>query len=111
MPKEIEISKAQREVLEKVLANFAGKFSDLAVYGSRAQGRARKGSDIDLVIYGDASPEDVARLREALDESDLSIFADLTVYNDVNHEPLKAEIDKWAIPLVLTAGTNAKLTA
>ncbi len=74
------------------------------MYGSRATGMARLGSDVDLVFYGDASPR---RIRAALDESDLSIFADVVRYDEIQNPQLRAEIDRDALPLF----TRADLTA
>jgi predicted nucleotidyltransferase len=56
---------------------------DVYVFGSRATGRARKFSDLDLAIMGDtALPwETLADLKDAFDESDL---------------PFKVDILEWA---------------
>jgi predicted nucleotidyltransferase len=98
MQRAIELTDAQRHVLNAVLLKFDGRFDGMAVYGSRVQGRARDGSDIDLVIYGAASATDVEALRRSIEESDLSIHAGITVYDEICHAPLKSEIDRWAVP-------------
>ena len=61
---------------------------------------------MDLVIYGRLLPRDEAAVREALEESDLSIFADVVAYERIDHAPLRAQIDYWMRPLF----TKAELT-
>ncbi len=96
---EIELTQRQRQALLAALAPFAEAFEDVSAFGSRVVGTSRPGSDIDLVFYGVSDESVVARLREALEESDLSIFADVHSYEEIDHAPLKAEIDRWAKPL------------
>ncbi len=42
---------------------------------------------------------DISHIKSSLDESDLSIFADVVAYDDIRHAPLRAEIDTWMKPL------------
>ncbi|MEP6785438.1 MAG: nucleotidyltransferase domain-containing protein [Sphingomonadales bacterium] len=93
---EIELTGMQRTALGRALAPFADEVDSVAVYGSRATGSARRGSDVDLVFYGSASP---AYIRLALEESDLSIFADVVKYDEIDNLRLRAEIDRDALPL------------
>lgn len=99
MTQEIDLTDIQRRALKSVFVPFADRIETVGVYGSRARGLARPGSDVDLVIYGAVDQSDVARIREELCASDLSIFADVIGYRDIAHTPLKAEIDKWMKPL------------
>ena len=53
------------------------------VFGSRAKGRAKRFSDLDLAVVTD-QPMDgsaLARLHEAFDDSDLPIMVDLVDWN------------------------------
>lgn len=95
----IDLTAPQRDALRDVFARFADRLDIVGVYGSRVQGRAQPGSDVDLVVYGRVKPRDVAAMRMALDESDLSIFADVVAYEGVEHPPLRAQIDHWMRPL------------
>ena len=95
----IDLTERQLLALRQALTPFAACIDLVGVYGSRVQGRARPGSDVDLVIYGPASPTDVADMRSALEESDLSIFADVTGYDRIEHAPLREQIDYWMQPL------------
>jgi uncharacterized protein len=47
------------DVLREALAPLAGRISSALVYGSLARGRAGKESDIDLLVIGEVSFEDV----------------------------------------------------
>jgi uncharacterized protein len=96
---DIDLTQPQRNALLSVLSPYADLIETVGIYGSRVQGRARPGSDVDLVVYGKVSPRDLARIAHDLDESDLSIFADILAYDAITHAPLKAQIDKWMKPL------------
>ncbi|KQT32391.1 hypothetical protein ASG29_11410 [Sphingomonas sp. Leaf412] len=54
------------------------------------------GSDVDLVVYGGFSDADAATVRAELEDSDLSIFADVLAYDAIGNDRLRAEIDRWA---------------
>jgi type I restriction enzyme S subunit len=58
------------------------------VFGSRANGKARKYSDLDLVIQGsEALPNDVyAQLVEDFDESNLPIRVDILDWNRIDDD-------------------------
>lgn len=99
MTQEIDLTQSQRAALQSVFVPFADKIDIVGVYGSRAQGRARPGSDVDLVIYGSVTENDVARMQMNLDESDLSIFADVVAYEKIAQSSLREQIDKWMKPL------------
>ena len=96
---EIKLTTRQRQALLAALVPFAEEFDSVSAFGSRVVGTSRPGSDIDLVFYGVSDARIVGRLREALEESDLSIFADVHRYEAIDYPPLKAEIDRWATPL------------
>ena len=96
---EINLTTPQRAALREVFARYVDKLASVGVYGSRAQRRARPGSDVDLIIYGAVTPEDICQIRMDLESSDLSIFSNVTAYDAISHAPLKAQIDKWMLPL------------
>ena len=99
MPPEIDLTGPQRAALRAVFAPYADRLESVGVYGSRVQARARAGSDVDLVVYGAVTADDLAQIRMDLEESDLSIFSNVTAYNAISHPPLKEQIDKWMRPL------------
>ena len=86
----------QHHILLDVLSRFADKIDRVDVYGSRARGDHRPGSDIDLILAGDLSLEDVLRISVALDESYLSIYADVARYGDNRNETFAGEVARDA---------------
>lgn len=76
----IDLTDAQRAELLKVCGAFAPRVTRVDVFGSRATGSARAGSDVDLVLMGDVDAASLGRIARALDDSYLSIFADVTAY-------------------------------
>ncbi len=93
------LTPAQADELMRVLRSFAGQVRRVELFGSRARGTHRPGSDIDLAVSG---PIDAAGLRDlaaALDESDLSVTVDLHHRDRVADPALRAAIDRDAVVL------------
>ncbi len=63
------------------------------LYGSRAMGNHRKGSDIDLVLFGDDLKDDLFYIYDNLDEQ-LPYFIDISSYDTITNEKLKQHIGK-----------------
>ncbi len=73
--------------------NFS-KIEKVVLCGSRAMGNYKKGSDIDLALFGDKVDfETTSRLQGKLNEQ-LSIpyFVDVVNFNTIDNEPLKQHI-------------------
>ncbi len=83
MTEGLDLTDQQHGALRAAFAPFAAAFERVCVFGSRADGTARPGSDVDLVIYG-ADERTVGDIRLAIDESDLSIFADVVRFEGIN---------------------------
>lgn len=96
---EIDLTEAQRGALHDVFRRHIDRLETVSVYGSRAQGTARPGSDVDIVLYGRVTPSDIATMASDLEDSALSIFADIVAYDLITHEGLKRQIDRFAKPL------------
>ena len=71
---------------------------DVLVFGSRACGRAKPYSDLDLAILGlETLPiARLAELREAFQESDLPFKVDLVDWNSIE-EGFRATIQRTAV--------------
>ena len=93
------LSRVQLELLRAVLAPFADRVTEAALFGSRATGAAKPHSDIDLVLYGPLREQEVDRLRTLFDESSLSVPVDVVPYGLLGDAPLKAHIDAVKRPL------------
>lgn len=91
-----------RETLGKIIQVLKNetKIQDVFLFGSRAKGCAKKGSDIDLVVMGDdLSFRDICRLGMKLDELDLPYHIDIVHYNSITSKELKDHIDRVGISL------------
>jgi len=66
-----------------------------AIFGSRAMGNYKNGSDVDLVIYGPDVTENITnQLRIALNEElPLPYYFDIVHYESVSSNPFKEHID------------------
>lgn len=72
----------------------------ILLYGSRAQGRYREFSDIDLTLTGySLTRDDLIRIISELDDLLLPYEIDLSLYKDIDYTPLLREIQRTAIPL------------
>lgn len=66
----------------------------VVVYGSRANGNYRKGSDIDLTIVGDLTYSEVLKLENELDDLLLPYKIDLSLKHQISNADLKAHIKR-----------------
>ncbi len=65
------------------------------LYGSRAKGNFKRGSDIDLALKGDAlTYHDLLRLLDELDDLLLPYMIDLSLYAQIDNPALREHIDR-----------------
>ncbi|WP_303851156.1 nucleotidyltransferase family protein [Seleniivibrio woodruffii] len=67
------------------------------VFGSRAKGNYRDGSDIDICLFGDIELSLLHRIEESLDELYLPYTVDLVVYDRIQNQDLKEHIDRVGV--------------
>jgi predicted nucleotidyltransferase len=68
------------------------------LYGSRAKGNYRAGSDIDLTLFGSAlTPAECATIAEALDDLLLPYSIDLSLFAELRHPELEAHIQRVGV--------------
>jgi uncharacterized protein len=81
--------------IEKMNACFAlhSGIERVIVYGSRAMGNYRDGSDIDLTIEGLVDSQSMSRLETQLDDLLLPYFIDLSLKHKITHTDLISHID------------------
>lgn len=89
--------------LRRVLTPLSDGFVDIRVFGSRATGRSRSTSDLDLVIYG-ADSRTICLIVDALEDSFLPMTVDLVAYETITSDLLRQHIDRVAKPLPLGEG-------
>ena len=95
----ISLSDRQAQIVSEILSARQGRIGEVKVYGSRATGRARPGSDLDLVIFPPVAERDLTDLWVAFEESDLPIRVDIVAWDQIASPRLREEIDRHDVPL------------
>lgn len=95
----MQLRERDRSVLKSILSGFP-EIRQASLFGSRAVGRARRASDIDLAIEApDLSPARWQRLREALEEAPIIYPVDLVRLDTLDDPELKRAITQQRIPV------------
>jgi len=78
--------------------NRLAEIESAAIYGSRAMGNYKNGSDIDLVVYGrDINQQVILKLKTELEHKlPIPYFFDITHYETLENPGLKEHIDQYA---------------
>ena len=70
------------------------------LFGSRAKGTHKPGSDIDLALMGDSFQfADRLWLDNELDDLDLPVFFDLVMYGQISGPAVREHIDRVGVTL------------
>ena len=83
--------------VEKIRGVFAShpRVAKAVLYGSRAKGNFRNGSDIDLTLHGENLDfSEIVRIENELDDQLLPYTIDLSVFEKLDHVGLREHI-KW----------------
>lgn len=95
------------ERIQRVLAKYPC-VERAVLYGSRAKGTQKSGSDIDLNLQGEAiSAKERDRIILELDDLDLPYILDVTVLHEIAHCPLREHIDRVGV-VFYERGENAR---
>lgn len=89
----------QPEVIDKLLQVFQRypKVERVLIYGSRAMGNYRPGSDIDLTLKGKHLQwNDLQSIELEIDELLLPYKIDLSLYTQIDNKNLIDHIDRWS---------------
>ena len=66
---------------------------EVIIYGSRAKGDYKKGSDIDLTLKGSIANAELSNIIDELDESYIPYLFDVSIYNHLQSDSLKEHIN------------------
>lgn len=89
------------DVIEKIQGTFVqfDAIDSVILYGSRAKGNYRTGSDIDLTIKTDGSETKqlLFDVIGAIDDLDLIYLFDISLFSDINNDDLIEHINRVGI--------------
>lgn len=86
-----------QDTIEKMNTVFVKypRVEKVIIYGSRAKGNYKNGSDIDLTLIGDSITNDDRRdIFFELDELSIPYTVDLSVFSKIDHADLKEHIER-----------------
>jgi uncharacterized protein len=87
-------------VVEKIRAVFAfhPEVQKAVLYGSRAKGNYKTGSDIDLTMFGDDINHSILlKILDELDELLLPWMIDLSIIRQIDNEGLREHIERVGV--------------
>ncbi len=92
---EFGLSEKSMRIISEIYEKYPSVL-EVVVYGSRAKGNFREGSDIDMTIKGtsDFSHEDLLRINNDFYESELPYLVDISDYSKLQNPDLIAHIDR-----------------
>lgn len=90
----------EQEILERILSVLRSnpEIEQIILFGSRAKGNFKNGSDIDIALKGAGLTfQDMQDLRIALDDLNLPWEIDLLHYDTANDAAVKEQVDRVGI--------------
>ena len=93
------IDKKDLEILKNILKDFCPD-SEVLAYGSRINGKAHDGSDLDLTIKNFPKDKYLFELKEIFSNSNISFLIDINLYEDLPIS-FQQEIDKNNIKIYI----------
>jgi predicted nucleotidyltransferase len=95
---EFGLPPATLEAIRRILAEVPA-VKKAVIYGSRAKGTYRPGSDIDLTLFGDGLDLDIlGRIATRLHESPIPYQVDLAIFELIDHAGLRDHIQRVGQP-------------
>ena len=88
------LSGKELDKITLIFKKFPG-IQEAVLFGSRAMGTFKPGSDVDIALKGKVSLQDVARVKALLEEeSPLPYLFDIVDYHTIETPAFKEHIDK-----------------
>ena len=92
-----DLSTKALDTLQRMFASYP-ELTEVLLYGSRATGKSRLRSDIDIVTRG-LAPHRLGRLTLDLEDTNIPQNFDVQAYESIEYLPLKAHIDSMGISI------------
>ncbi|MFT6866158.1 MAG: putative nucleotidyltransferase [Cyclobacteriaceae bacterium] len=93
---DIGLSEETKHMIQDVFKQ-AKKIDQVILYGSRAKGNFKLGSDIDLVMTGALTMSDQLLVDNLLDDLMLPYKIDLSLYSKIDNQDLKDHIERVGV--------------
>ncbi|MDH2997434.1 hypothetical protein A1D22_06830 [Pasteurellaceae bacterium LFhippo2] len=94
----------QTKIITDILANYP-EIESAVIYGSRAKGNFREGSDVDLTLKGKRLDNQILlQVMSDLDDSLSPYLFDLSIYHQLKNTNLIEEIDRTGQIFYLNEG-------
>ena len=90
---EFGLSEKTSGIMKKFFSGFP-EIEEVKIFGSRAKGGYKKGSDIDFALYGDIGFRLLSEIASAIDELPTPYKYDITDYRTIENQDLKEHIDR-----------------
>ena len=87
------LSNRELNIILDVLVPFSSSIDSACLFGSRACGKFKFYSDIDLVLFCNLQEQEIARIFTLLDDSSLGLKVDVIAYHHIHYPPFKRHID------------------
>jgi uncharacterized protein len=90
----------KESTIEKIISVFVKhpKIKKVLLYGSRAKGNYRNGSDIDLTLIGDElSYSQLGNLESDIDDLFLPYSFDISIFKDIDNSDLVDHINRIGV--------------
>jgi predicted nucleotidyltransferase len=92
------ISQNALDKIKAVLFSMQG-VEQAVLYGSRAKGNYKEGSDIDLTVKGNLTYDDLVKMSVNLDDLNLPWKIDISLYSQIKNKDLLDHIDRAGIAI------------
>ena len=93
-PQEFGLPATTLATIRRILADVPA-VQKAVIYGSRAKGTHRPGSDIDLTLHGDALDLDIlGQIATRLHDSPIPYQVDLSIFRLIEHDGLRNHIER-----------------
>lgn len=91
---EFGLPETTTDTIRRILAEVPA-VEKAVIYGSRAKGNYRPGSDIDLTLFGAGLDLDMlGQITARLDESPIPYQVDLSIFDRLDHAELREHIER-----------------
>lgn len=91
------LTQSDIDYIQQVLHQYA-EVEKVVIYGSRAMGNYKPGSDVDIALMGNVSLTTVMDIAAKLNECNcLPYKFDIVGYNMISHQPLLDHIHQYGV--------------